>query len=271
MRYKGHRILEDGRKLHCLRAEKFPSEERSAPVDTTGRRRMGRNCKPPNRYAESLAAAHATAGKIPRGRPPAAPTPPREKRLRGRPRVDHTQLTPRVGLNETRKHSQNQTAAVPANLSTLLYTPSPLRLPAAVVKQVRAAQQRQLQQQEFDAMQQVTQQRQQEPEVEAQQEQVQQAVQEGMHPVPAAPPLPLPPPPQQQQQLQQGNSASDMVVDCLINHTDLDEQLVCKYLSIFGRLPDKTREIDGRVILSLAAGASVTRLQLFLEAAVGQH
>ncbi len=71
-----------------------------------------------------------------------------------------------------------------------------------------------------------------------------------------------------QQQEQPGNSIVDLVVKALLHRTDVDRTLVGKYLSLFARLPEVTRDIDGSVILRLAAEPSVEALQTFLQSAV---
>ncbi len=83
---------------------------------------------------------------------------------------------------------------------------------------------------------------------------------------PSQPRKPVSAPPQLQDQ--QGNSIVDLVVKALLHRTDVDRTLVGKYLSLFARLPEITRDIDGSVILSLAADPSVEALQTFLESAV---
>jgi hypothetical protein len=76
-------------------------------------------------------------------------------------------------------------------------------------------------------------------------------------------------PSQPRQQLDQpGNSMVDLVVKALLHRTDVDRNLVGRYLSLFARLPEITRDIDGSVILRLAAEPSVEALQTFLESAV---
>jgi hypothetical protein len=74
--------------------------------------------------------------------------------------------------------------------------------------------------------------------------------------------------PSQQQHQQPGNSIVGLVVKALLHRTDIDRTLVGKYLSLFARLPEITRDIDGSVILRLAAEPSVQALQTFLESAV---
>ncbi|KAG7669858.1 hypothetical protein KSW81_008002 [Nannochloris sp. 'desiccata'] len=76
---------------------------------------------------------------------------------------------------------------------------------------------------------------------------------------------------QQQQQQQTTAELADKVSEALLYHPGLDKNLVYRYLPIFARLPDKTRDIDGNFILKLAAEPSGAGLQIFLEAALQHH
>jgi hypothetical protein len=79
--------------------------------------------------------------------------------------------------------------------------------------------------------------------------------------------------PQQQQQRQQQHqvdSTAEQVLEALLYHPRLDKNLVYRYLPIFARLSDKTRDIDGKFILKLAAEPSGAGLKTFLGTAL-QH
>ncbi|KAG7673297.1 hypothetical protein KSW81_006511 [Nannochloris sp. 'desiccata'] len=82
--------------------------------------------------------------------------------------------------------------------------------------------------------------------------------------------------PQQQRQLQQQQVDSiaelaDKVSEALLYHPGLDKNVVYRYLPIFARLSDKTRDIDGNFILKLASEPLGAGLQIFLEAALQHH
>ena len=90
------------------------------------------------------------------------------------------------------------------------------------------------------------------------------------------------PAPQQQQQQQRQQQQrqepeqpvedlADLVIYALTSRSDLSDVLVGSYLSIFSELPERTQEIQGKVILRLSAERSVTGLQAFLERAIQQH
>ena len=220
MHYLGYRELSDGRKVHCLRAEKVNTAQKVSSREKASLE-VKESLKLPPRLARKRAQdAFAKQFSVRSG---AALSP---KRQQG-PSLNK-QATTVTKTTNTVKNIQK-----PSQLTT----PSPAPTSAAPASAARPQHVQQRQQ------------RHQQPHGNVGPSQLRQHV-------------------AVQQQEQRGNSMVDLVVKALLHRTDVDRTLVGKYLSLFARLPEITRDIDGSVILRLAAEPSVEALQTFLESAV---
>ncbi len=209
MHYLGYRELSDGRKVHCLRAEKISSGQKpEEPLELPPRLAK-------NRAQEALAKQFSVrSGAALSYKRQHAPSLNKQATT-----VPEITTKPRNTVKNTQKPSQ-------------LTTPSPAPTSAAPTSAMRP-------------------------------QQVQRPQQMRQQPRDDAGPS------QPRQQLDQPcNSIVDLVVKALLHRTDVDRTLVGKYLYLFARLPEATRDIDGSVILRLAAESSVEALQTFLESAV---
>ncbi len=223
MHYLGYRELSDGRKVHCLRAEKVRSAEK---VSSEKRFSLRRKLEEPLELPPRLAKKHAqeALGKQFSVRNGAAPSP---KRQQG-PSVNKQATTVPKTIPQPRNTLKN-TQKKPSQLTT----PSRGPTSAAPASAVRPQQKRQ------------------QPDGDAGPSKSPQHVSS-----------------QSLKQKQPGNSMVDLVVKALLHRTDVNRTLVGKYLSLFARLPEDIRDINGSIILSLAAEPSVEALQMFLESAV---
>ncbi len=222
MHYLGYRELSDGRKVHCLRAKKIISVDKSEKL--------------PPRLARKRA-QEALAKQFSSGRPQgAAPSSKRQQAPSSNKQA--TKLSKKLPKpHNTVKNAQKK----PSQGTIPRPAPTSAAAPAPAVRQ----------QQQVEG----PQQKRQQPYSDANPSQRHQHVT-------------LPSQQQEPEQEQPGNSIVDLVVKALLHRTDVDRTLVGKYLSLFARLPEITRDIDGSVILRLAAEPSVEALQTFLESAV---
>jgi hypothetical protein len=230
MHYLGYRELSGGRKVYCLRAEKVSSAEkvRSAEKEKVS---SGQKNEESLELSPRLAKKRAQEALAKQFSSDSDEAPaPSPKRQQGPSLNDQEDKVPRK-IPQPRNKME-----IPSQLTT----PRPAPTSAAPASAVRP-------------------------------QQVQRPQQMHQQPHGGAGPSPLR---RQyvaaswQQQEQPGNSIVDMVVKALLHRTDIDRTLVGKYLSLFTRLPEITRALDGSVILRLAAEPSLEALRTFLESAV---
>jgi hypothetical protein len=235
MHYLGYRELSDGRKVYCLRVEKISSARKARSANKV--RSDVKNeepLEPPPRLAKKRA-QDALAKHFSSGGAQGAPSPMRQQ---GPSLNKQATKVPAQKIPQPRNTARN---IKPSQLTTASPAPTSTA-PATAVRPQQGQQQRQ--------------QMRQQPNNDAGPSNPRQQY------------VPAPLRQQDPEKQQPGSSIVGLVVKALLHRTDIDRTLVGKYLSLFARLPEITRDIDGSVILRLAAEPSVEALQTFLQSAV---